>query len=98
MFTRKRTLQIMLAAFVLIEVADLATTNAIIQRGGTEANPLMAWAMTSFGGAWVIPKLALVAIALCLLPRFKRLWHVAVAVGASAIPVASNLVVLAAGL
>ncbi len=96
MLTQKHILtSAMLASFALVQLADIATTRVILQRGGVEANPLMAWAQGSLGSAWMAPKLALAAIALCLLPRFRKPWHIAVAVVACAIPVISNLVVLA---
>ena len=83
----KRTL---LAAFVLLQVCDVLSTNAVLASGGWEANPLEVAAQTSLGAVWWLPKLAL----MCGLAVLMRRWptgYVVIPVVFSAIVVGNNL-------
>ena len=44
---------------VLLGISDIATTMAILAKGGTELNPLVVWMMSVWGSFWPIPKLCL---------------------------------------
>jgi hypothetical protein len=59
----------LLATLVIAQIADLMTTNAFLHRGGTEANPVMAWVQHEMGSAWAIPKLG---ISLLILWMFSK--------------------------
>jgi len=51
---------ILLAALVLLQVADVKTTNDVISRGGRELNPVVKAFMKIFGKAWEWVKSAVV--------------------------------------
>jgi len=55
---------------VIIGVLDAVSTNAAINAGGVEANPVIQYIMDNFGEMWVTPKL-LVHIFLA----FMVLWY-----------------------
>lgn len=56
-------LDALLAAFLLLQVADYATTHKILQLGGYERNPLVRMAMETLG---VIPALLLYKVLGCV--------------------------------
>lgn len=62
---------ILLAAFGALQIADVVTTNRVLQNGGWEGNPLWNWAMSLFGSYWPIPKLILMAVCLAFMGRWK---------------------------
>lgn len=51
---------LLLILLVLLQVADIWTTHRVLERGGYEANPLVAWMMRRFGRLWWAPKVGLV--------------------------------------
>jgi hypothetical protein len=59
----------LLALCAVCQGADMLTTCASLARGGREINPPMVWVMRHFGDLWWMPKLAVAAVALALLPR-----------------------------
>lgn len=54
---------VLFAAFAILQVCDVFTTQAILLHGGGEENPLVLHFMQAFGDAWWIPKLFLAALA-----------------------------------
>lgn len=84
----------LLGALALAQVGDVFTTNAVLAHGGGEANPIMAWAQSSLGGGWVVPKLAATALLMLLLSRSKRPKHVAVVAALCATAPVWNLLLL----
>ena len=56
-------LDALLAAFLLLQVADYATTHKILQLGGYERNPLVRMAMETLG---VVPALLLYKVLGCV--------------------------------
>lgn len=44
--------------FIVGQIADVWTTKRVLDNGGTELNPVVAWIMERFGGEWVLLKLA----------------------------------------
>jgi Domain of unknown function (DUF5658) len=81
----------LLGALALAQVGDVFTTNAVLELGGGEANPIMAWLQSSLGAGWVVPKLAATALLMFLLSRSKRPTHVAVIVALCATAPVWNL-------
>lgn len=81
----------LLVAFGALEVADVITTNRVIYNGGWEANPLWVLAMTLLGTYWAIPKLALVAVCVAWMIRWRPA-HVAPFVALMTLVVANNAV------
>ncbi len=73
------TKRILLLTFVLLQLADVFTTNSVLAAGGREANPLMAAAMSNCGSLWWAPKLA-VALACALIFLKGRTRYVAAGV------------------
>lgn len=53
---------ILIAIFIILNIADILLTNKILKAGGTELNPMMAWAMKMFKDKWWIGKLILCLI------------------------------------
>lgn len=73
---------VLIALSVLaVGLLDVISTNAGLLAGGVEANPLMAWAQSSFGTWWAAPKLGLQLItAAIVLFRPARMVFVCVGV------------------
>ena len=88
-------LDALLAAFLLLQVADYATTHKIIQLGGYERNPLVRMAMDTFG---VIPALllykALGCVAGWLVYSTGAMWAMAGLVAFMLVVVVNNGMVL----
>src|ERR1700751_5116581 len=86
-----RTYWILLILFVELQIADILTTNhALALPGVWELNPLMAISQAKLGGAWWVPKLAVVAY-LCLAATFiRRRWPIIFAVSVSGLAVLGN--------
>ena len=51
----------LLVAFLLLQVADVLTTQRVLATGGWEGNPAMVWTMAHFGPLWFVPKPAAMA-------------------------------------
>lgn len=75
-----------LILLAVLQVVDVATTVAILRRGGREMNPVVAWLM-GFGPLWIVVKLAVAAAAGWLLRDSPWVW---LAVGLSAAVVLHN--------
>ena len=85
----------LLVSLLLGQIADIATTNLALHRGGWEINPLMALAQAYLGTPWWLPKFALMAVAgLVVLSTRVRRFPVAIIVGTTWIPPALNLLQL----
>ena len=84
--------------FVLLQIADVISTNIGLARPGlAEANPMMTLALSQLGSFWWLPKLALlVPIALGIRAGGLRGWREQIALGAVsalyAVVVTNNLV------
>jgi len=61
----------LLAAFSALQIADVITTKRVLDNGGWEANPLAVSAMAFLGTYWPIPKLALMAVCVAYMIRWK---------------------------
>jgi Domain of unknown function (DUF5658) len=61
----------LLAAFSALQIADVITTKRVLDNGGWEANPLGVLAMALLGTYWPIPKLALMAVCVAWMIRWK---------------------------
>ena len=61
----------MLAAFGALQIADVITTKRVLDNGGWEANPFGVWTMALLGTYWPIPKLALMAVCVTWMIRWK---------------------------
>jgi hypothetical protein len=79
----------LLVAFGALQIADVVTTNRVIDNGGWEANPLWALAMVLLGSYWAIPKLALVAGCVAWMIRWRPA-HIAPFVALMTLVVANN--------
>jgi uncharacterized membrane protein len=80
----------LLAAFGALQIADVITTKRVLDNGGWEANPLGVMAMTVLGTHWPILKLALMAVCMVCMIRWKPR-HVAPFVALMALVVANNV-------
>jgi hypothetical protein len=76
------------------EIGDCITTNISAQLGGIEVNPVMAFAQSHLGGAWVLPKIALGSITMLLIIKAPRLRLPITATAVAVIPVITNLLQL----
>lgn len=70
--TGRRLLLTLIAAFVVLQIADVATTNAVLAQGGWEANPLGAYAIEHFGPWWPAAKLTPMLVAAILMVRWDQ--------------------------
>lgn len=83
----------LLALFVLLQFADIASTNhALAFPGNREINPLMASLQAHLGAAWWLPKAAAVALVCLIMPLTGRRWPMLLVVGFCLLVVAGNLV------
>ena len=62
---------LLLAAFSALQIADVITTNLVLGNGGWEANPIGILAMKALGPYWPVPKLALMAVCMAYMIRWK---------------------------
>jgi hypothetical protein len=83
------TKRILLLAFVVLQLADVFTTQQVLAAGGWEANPVGVWAMTIFGPWWPVPKLVLMLACALVMTRW-RTRYVAPAVVLIAVVVLNN--------
>jgi hypothetical protein len=79
----------LLAAFGALQIADVISTKQVLDNGGWEANPLGVLAMTALGTHWPVVKLALMAVCMACMIRWKPK-HVAPFVALMALVVANN--------
>src|SRR5438105_9193670 len=85
----------LLVGLLLGQIADIATTDLALHRGGWEMNPLMALAQAHLGTSWWLPKFALMALAgLVVLSTRVRRFPVAIVVGTNWVPTILNLLQL----
>ena len=56
-----RVMRICALTIALVQVLDIATTNAALAAGGAELNPVMRLSMSNLGSVWWLPK-AVVAV------------------------------------
>jgi hypothetical protein len=85
---------LLLLSCIVLGCADLLTTNVILDHGLSEANPIMAFAQTSLGEWWLIPKLGGTIIVTLLLWRSNNLHNIALVVALCCTPVLNNIVVI----
>ena len=81
----------LISAFVVLQVADVLTTQHVLAAGGFEANPLVAWAIEHRGAWWPLIKLAPMALVAVVMTRWRPR-YIAPAVALMAAMVASNAV------
>jgi hypothetical protein len=87
LLTWRRT--ILLSAFGALQIADVITTQRVLDKGGWEGNPLQVLAMSLLGSYWPIPKLALMVACMVCMVRWKSS-HVAPFVTLMGLVVANN--------
>jgi len=87
----------LLLSCLLLGCADLVTTNAVLDLGMGELNPVMKLAQAWLGVWWLIPKLGLTFLLTWLLWRSKNVYNVALVVAFCSTPVLNNLLLIAAG-
>jgi hypothetical protein len=80
---------ILLSAFGVLQIADVITTQRVLEKGGWEGNPVQVLAMSLLGGYWPIPKLALMVACMACMVRWKPI-HVAPFVALMGLVVANN--------
>lgn len=57
-----------------LNILDALFTHLILERGGTELNPVAAWAIAAFGNHFVVWKLSVICVSLlilCLLSKHR---------------------------
>ena len=86
---------LLLLSCLIVEYADLVTTNVILDLGLTELNPFMRLAQTWLGEWWLIPKLGLTFVVMWLLNRSNNLYNISLVVALCFTPVLNNLIVIA---
>jgi hypothetical protein len=57
---------ILIAILLTFMAADVFITNAIINKGGKELNPVVRWFMDTFGAWWFLPKIFVTACAIAI--------------------------------
>ena len=80
----------LLGAFGALQIADVISTERVLDNGGWEANPLWVLAIGLLGTYWPIPKLALMAACMACMIRWKPR-HVAPFVALMGLVVANNV-------
>jgi uncharacterized BrkB/YihY/UPF0761 family membrane protein len=60
----------LVVAFIVLNVLDMVLTDRIIDRGGHESNPLLAWVMGRPGTNWGLFKMGIAFLAVVLLYAF----------------------------
>ena len=86
---------LLLLSCLIVECADLVTTNVILDHGFTELNPFMRLAQTWLGEWWLIPKLSLTFVVMWLLSRSNNLYNISLVVALCSTPVVNNLIIIA---
>ncbi|MBR0793474.1 hypothetical protein JQ631_30725 [Bradyrhizobium manausense] len=85
----------MVLSVLLLGIADLFTTNVILNLGLHELNPFMHFAQTWLGVWWLVPKLTLTYFMMWLLWRSNNPYNIAIVVAFCSTPVWNNLVIIA---
>lgn len=66
---------IALCVLGLLQILDVATTIRVLDNGGYETNPIVAWMMDRLGDyGWIVVKLAIAAIGALLIYRSGQIW------------------------
>ena len=86
---------VLLLSCLIVECADLVTTNVILDHGFSELNPFMRLAQTWLGEWWLIPKLSLTFVVMWLLSRSNNLYNISLVVALCSTPVLNNLIIIA---
>ena len=86
---------LLLLSCLIVECADLVTTNVILDHGLSELNPFMRLAQTWLGEWWLIPKLSLTFVVMWLLSRSNNLYNISLVVALCSTPVLNNLIIIA---
>ena len=86
---------LLLLSCLIVEYADLVTTNVILSHGLSELNPFMRLAQTWLGAWWLIPKLSLTFVVMWLLSRSNNLYSISLVVALCSTPVLNNLIIIA---
>ena len=86
---------LLLLSCLIVEYADLVTTNVILNHGLGELNPFMRLAQTWLGAWWLIPKLGLTFVVMWLLNRSNNLFNISLIVALCSTPVLNNLIIIA---
>ena len=86
---------LLLLSCLIVECADLVTTNVILNHGLGELNPFMRLAQTWLGAWWLIPKLSLTFAVMWLLSRSNNLYNISLVVALCSTPVLNNLIIIA---
>lgn len=86
---------LLLLSILLLGIADLFTTNTILNLGLGELNPFMHIAQTWLGAWWLIPKLGLTYVMMWLLWRSNNPYNIAIVVAFCSMPVLNNLLIIA---
>lgn len=63
-------------ALLAAQIADVATTNRILARGGRELNPVMCWIMDKTGDQWAVVKVVLALIVAVVLWASGMAWAI----------------------
>lgn len=79
-----------LIAYALAQLADVVTTLRFLQRGGREANPVIAWLMDRLGRGWIVAKLAMGGGAAWLAHDAGMVWLIWALAGLVALIAARN--------
>jgi hypothetical protein len=97
-------MRISAVAIAVVQLLDVATTNAALASGGAELNPIMRLSMAKLGSLWWLPKaavgffiLAYVFSGLTRTPPRRIIALTEIVLAVSALCVASNIAQLAAG-
>ncbi|WP_375780209.1 DUF5658 family protein [Bradyrhizobium sp. ma5] len=85
---------LLVLSVLLLGLADLFTTNTILNLGFGELNPFMHVAQTLLGPWWLIPKLGLTYIMMWLLWRSNNPYNIALVVALCCTPVLNNLLII----
>ena len=86
---------LLLLSCLIVECADLVTTNVILDHAFTELNPFMRLVQTWLGEWWLIPKLSLTFAVMWLLSRSNNLYNISLVVALCSTPVLNNLIIIA---
>lgn len=91
-------------AIAVVQLLDVATTNAALASGGAELNPIMRLSMAELGSLWWLPKAAIALFILAYVfsgvtrtPTRRTIALTAIVLVVSSLCVANNIAQLAAG-
>ncbi len=65
---------LLLFLIVGLNILDAVFTRMILDCGGVELNPVVDWAIGTFGDHFIIWKLAVIGFSLCLLCLHSKFW------------------------